>query len=55
MDQEFGRYGKIREIAMKRDFCFVSYFDPKEAQEAVRDMNGRKLCGAALRVEFTKS
>lgn len=43
IDYEFRRYGSIRSILLKRGFAFVEYEDQKDAEEAIKDMDGRKF------------
>ncbi|RHY26487.1 hypothetical protein DYB32_007566 [Aphanomyces invadans] len=56
---KFDKFGKILEISIKTPsrppaFAFVQYEDLRDAQDAVREMNGTEMDGNTLRVEITK-
>ena len=36
-------------------FAFVEFEDPRDAEDAVRDMDGRRVCGVRIRVEIAKN
>ena len=36
-------------------FAFIEFEDPRDAEDAVRDMDGRFVCGVRIRVELAKS
>jgi len=44
-----------RETGRPRGFGFVTFEDDRDAKEAVRDMDGRKLDGRELRVEVARA
>ncbi|KAG9300603.1 hypothetical protein G9A89_005203 [Geosiphon pyriformis] len=52
IDDTFGKYGRIREIG----FCFVQYEDPRDAEDALRALDGTRIQGNDERilVEFAK-
>eukprot|EP01104_Vermistella_antarctica_P006977 TRINITY_DN176_c0_g1_i1.p1 TRINITY_DN176_c0_g1~~TRINITY_DN176_c0_g1_i1.p1 ORF type:complete len:189 (-),score=46.00 TRINITY_DN176_c0_g1_i1:663-1229(-) len=55
IDDAFRRYGRIRAVDLKQGgFAFVEFDDPRDAEDAVYDMDGRNLDGARVRVEFSK-
>uniref|UniRef100_A0A1I7SD50 RRM domain-containing protein n=1 Tax=Bursaphelenchus xylophilus TaxID=6326 RepID=A0A1I7SD50_BURXY len=41
----FDGYGKVRDILMKRGYCFVELSDPRDADDAVYDLNGKSMLG----------
>jgi len=49
----FRGFGKIREVVLKNGFGFVEFSDPRDAEDAVHDMNGRDLCGDRVVVELS--
>ncbi|CAL1526325.1 unnamed protein product [Lymnaea stagnalis] len=61
LEREFGQYGPVTDVWMGRkreptsqNYAFVVYRYPEDADEAVRDRNGRKVCGRQVRVEHAK-
>ena len=36
-------------------FAFIEFEDPRDADDAVRDMDGRRVCGVRIRVQHAKS
>ncbi|XP_059178448.1 serine/arginine-rich splicing factor 7-like [Physella acuta] len=61
LEKEFGQYGPVTDVWMGRkreatsqNYAFVVYRYPEDAEEAVRDRNGRKVCGRKVRVEHAK-
>ena len=36
-------------------FAFIEFEDPRDAEDAVRDMDGRQVCGVRIRVELAKN
>jgi len=51
----FSKCGRIREIAMKKGFCFVEFKDNYEALAAVRRLNGAEINGARVRVQHSRA
>jgi len=51
---EFERYGRILACKLKNRFCFIDYEDPRDADEAIRDMDGRDFDGEKIVVERPK-
>jgi RNA recognition motif-containing protein len=54
LEDEFSRYGRIRDFHMRDGYAFVTYDDSRDAEDAVHDMDGRRFDGARLIVEFAK-
>ncbi|KAG9401920.1 hypothetical protein AC1031_007624 [Aphanomyces cochlioides] len=57
--EKFEKFGKIVSISIKTPsrppaFAFVEYEDVRDAEDAVREMNGTEMDGNQLRVEITK-
>ncbi|MEW5302202.1 MAG: hypothetical protein WDW36_005005 [Sanguina aurantia] len=53
LDDEFGRFGKLRNIWIARKppgFAFIEYEDDRDAQDAVKKLDGQK----GWRVEFSR-
>ena len=52
----FRRYGRLRKVWIARrppGFGFVEFYDVRDAEDAVRSLDGSKLCGCRVRVEFS--
>lgn len=41
----FKGFGRIREILIKRGYAFVQLGDPRDADDAVYELNGRRMLG----------
>ncbi|XVE75287.1 hypothetical protein DITRI_Ditri12bG0082800 [Diplodiscus trichospermus] len=54
LEDVFSRYGRIRDVDMKRDYAFVEFSDPRDADDARYALNGRDLDGRRIIVEFAK-
>jgi len=50
----FRKYGKIREISLKKGFAFIDFDDYRDADDACYDLNGRDLLGEKVSVEFAR-
>ncbi|KAA3478302.1 serine/arginine-rich splicing factor RS2Z32-like isoform X3 [Gossypium australe] len=44
----------VRDVDMKRDYAFVEFSDPRDADDARYSLNGRDLDGCRIIVEFAK-
>ncbi|VDK36830.1 unnamed protein product, partial [Anisakis simplex] len=55
LERFFRGYGKITEVLMKNGYCFVEFADNRDAEDAVRELNGRTLMGDRIVVEMAKS
>uniref|UniRef100_A0ABI7WTN3 RRM domain-containing protein n=1 Tax=Felis catus TaxID=9685 RepID=A0ABI7WTN3_FELCA len=56
LERAFGYYGPLRSVWVARNppgFAFVEFEDPRDAADAVRELNGRTLCGCRVRVELS--
>jgi len=47
-------YGKIRNISVKEGFGFAEFDDRRDAEDVVKDLDGKDLDGRRIRVEFTR-
>lgn len=36
-------------------FAFIEFEDPRDAEDSVRELDGRTVCGVKIRVEIAKS
>uniref|UniRef100_A0A3Q3FCQ8 Serine/arginine-rich splicing factor 3 n=1 Tax=Labrus bergylta TaxID=56723 RepID=A0A3Q3FCQ8_9LABR len=56
LERSFGYYGPLRSVWVARNppgFAFVEFEDPRDATDAVRELDGRNLCGCRVRVELS--
>ncbi|CAM0957596.1 unnamed protein product [Alopecurus aequalis] len=50
----FGRYGRVRYVDLKFDYGFVEFSDPRDADDARYELDGREVDGSRIIVEFAK-
>ncbi|CAL8363040.1 unnamed protein product [Merluccius merluccius] len=56
LERAFSYYGPLRTVWVARNppgFAFVEYEDPRDAEDAVKGMDGKVLCGSRIRVELS--
>ncbi|XP_062309460.1 serine and arginine rich splicing factor 7a isoform X2 [Osmerus eperlanus] len=56
LERAFSYYGPLRSVWVARNppgFAFVEYEDTRDAEDAVKGMDGKVLCGARIRVELS--
>lgn len=56
LEDAFGYYGPLRNVWVARNppgFAFVEFEDPRDAEDAVRGLDGRTICGRRARVEMS--
>uniref|UniRef100_A0A3P9J1N2 Serine/arginine-rich splicing factor 3 n=1 Tax=Oryzias latipes TaxID=8090 RepID=A0A3P9J1N2_ORYLA len=56
LERAFGYYGPLRTVWVARNppgFAFVEFEDPRDAADAVRELDGRTMCGCRVRVELS--
>ncbi|XP_027929979.1 serine/arginine-rich splicing factor RS2Z32-like isoform X1 [Vigna unguiculata] len=54
LERAFSRYGRVRGVDMKNDFAFVEFSDPRDAEDARYNLDGRDIEGSRIIVEFAK-
>ncbi|XP_074276268.1 uncharacterized protein LOC141600019 isoform X1 [Silene latifolia] len=54
LEDLFSRYGRVRDVDMKRDYAFVDFSDPRDAEDARYSLNGRDVDGSRIIVEFSR-
>ncbi|KAL2925766.1 Serine/arginine-rich splicing factor RS2Z32 [Bienertia sinuspersici] len=54
LEDLFSRYGRVRDVDMKRDYAFVEFSDPRDAEDARYSLNSRDVDGSRIIVEFAK-
>jgi RNA recognition motif-containing protein len=51
LDYEFRKFGTINSIQMKRGYAFIEFEDFKDAEDAIKEMDGKKLEGQRIVVQ----
>ncbi|KAJ1395997.1 Zinc finger, CCHC-type [Sesbania bispinosa] len=54
LERVFSRYGRVRDVDMKHDYAFVEFSDPRDADDARYNLDGRDVDGSRIVVEFAK-
>ncbi|XWS09352.1 hypothetical protein CRYUN_Cryun40dG0077800 [Craigia yunnanensis] len=56
LEEEFRKFGKIEDFKFLRDrgTAFVEYFRMEDASQAMRSMNGKRIGGEQIRVDFLR-
>ncbi|XP_035380204.1 serine and arginine rich splicing factor 5b isoform X1 [Electrophorus electricus] len=54
VERFFKGYGRIREIDLKRGFGFVEFDDPRDAEDAVCELDGKELCNERVTIEHAR-
>ena len=57
LEEEFSKFGKIDEFKFLRDrnTAFIEYVRLEDASQALRIMNGKRIGGDQIRVDFLRS
>ncbi len=48
------RAGILSMCCFQTGFAFIEFEDPRDAEDAVRDMDGRRVCGVKIKCELAK-
>ena len=57
LEREFEYFGSLRDVWVARNppgFGFIVFDDGRDAEDAVREMDGKRVCGTRIRVEFAR-
>ena len=57
LEREFEYFGRLRDVWVARNppgFGFIVFEDARDAEDAVKDMDGKRVCGTRIRVEFAR-
>lgn len=57
LEREFERFGPLRDVWVARNppgFAFILYEDSRDADDAIREMDGKSVCGERIRVELAR-
>ncbi|XP_052768774.1 serine-arginine protein 55-like isoform X1 [Mya arenaria] len=55
IERFFKGYGRLREILMKNGYTFVEFDDPRDADDAVYELNGKEMLGERLIIEHARA
>lgn len=50
LEREFGRFGQIRNLQLKKGYAFIDYYNKEDAKEAIKELNNQKLFGQQQRI-----
>jgi len=50
----FKGYGRILDVAIKSKYAFIEFEDERDADDAIRDLDDRRLNGSRVRLEKSK-
>ncbi|XP_062912423.1 serine/arginine-rich splicing factor 7-like isoform X2 [Mobula hypostoma] len=56
LERAFSYYGPLRTVWIARNppgFAFVEFEEPRDAEDAVRGLDGKVICGSRVRVELS--
>uniref|UniRef100_T1JLW6 RRM domain-containing protein n=1 Tax=Strigamia maritima TaxID=126957 RepID=T1JLW6_STRMM len=56
LEEAFGYYGPLRNVWVARNppgFAFIEFEDSRDAEDSVRALDGRTVCGRRVRVEMS--
>ncbi|KAL4225639.1 serine arginine-rich splicing factor [Mactra antiquata] len=56
LERSFGYYGRLRSVWVARNpagFAFIEFEDPRDAEDAVRGLDGTNVNGSRIRVEHS--
>lgn len=54
VERFFKGYGRIREVVLKSGYGFVEFDDPRDADDACSDLDGKDFQGGRVRVEMAR-
>ncbi|KAG8182172.1 hypothetical protein JTE90_017123 [Oedothorax gibbosus] len=54
IERFFKGFGRIQEILMKNGFAFVEFNDPRDADDAVYELNGKEILGMRVVLELAR-
>ncbi|EDO30175.1 predicted protein [Nematostella vectensis] len=58
LERAFEKFGRLSKVWVARNppgFAFVEYEDYRDAEEAVRELDGANVCDRTIRVEFSNN
>lgn len=53
IEKFFKGFGKLKDVSLKGGYGFVQFEDKYDAKDAVRELDGKDLCGQRVRIELS--
>lgn len=56
LEAAFAKYGPLKNVWVARNppgFAFIEFEDPRDAEDAVRHLDGTRMCGVRIRAEMS--
>ena len=50
----FRKYGHIRNLQLRKGYAFIEYDDYKDAEDAIHEMDGKKIEGQRIKVQAAR-
>ena len=57
IEKEFQKFGRLHDVWVARNppgFAFVEFEDIHDAEDAVKELDGKHICGVRVRVEMSR-
>lgn len=57
IEKEFEKFGTLHDVWVARNppgFAFVEFLDIRDAEDAIKELDGKQICGARVRVEMSR-
>lgn len=57
LEKEFEKFGRLHDVWVARNppgFAFVEFEDLRDAEDAIKELDGKHICGARVRVEMSR-
>lgn len=58
IEREFSKFGLVRDVWVARNptgFAFVEFDDIRDADDAIKELNGRRVCGVKVIVQLSSN
>ena len=58
LEREFERFGRLHDVWVARNppgFAFVEFEDLRDAEDAIKSLDGARICGEKVRVEMARN